>query len=88
MSKRVTIKISELVSKTNQMLRESTCDAKIREGMIAVLESALHATNQYRGFGYLTQEEVPPGENAGILKTGDTNKPVVFPDETRRFYYG
>lgn len=87
MSKRLTVKVSEMVKNVNRMLRESTCDAKVREGMIAVLESTLHATGQYNGFGYLTQEEVPPGENAGILKTGDMNRPVVFPDETRRFYY-
>jgi|TARA_R110000803_G_scaffold20986_6_gene53355 hypothetical protein len=50
---RKTIKVEQLTKIVNNMLVNSTCSKEIRQGMIAVLESALHTTGNYNGFNYL-----------------------------------
>jgi len=37
-----------------------------RTGLMTALEHLLHQTGNYRGFRYLTVNEVPPGERPGI----------------------
>jgi len=41
-------------------------------------------TGNYRGFGYLTKDDVKEGSTFGIDRT---NLPVTFPDESRIFFY-
>tara|TARA_R100001086_G_scaffold234282_2_gene156445 strand:- start:1264 stop:1485 length:222 start_codon:yes stop_codon:yes gene_type:complete len=53
MRRRKTISIETLTEKVNHMLKESTCSPEMRDGMIAVLTTALHETNNYNGFRYL-----------------------------------
>jgi len=53
MRRRKTISIETLTKKVNNMLKESTCGPEMRDGMIAVLTTALHETNNYNGFRYL-----------------------------------
>ena len=53
MRPRKTIRIQELTDLVNNMLEKSTCSKDARQGMIAVIESALHETNSYNGFRYL-----------------------------------
>ena len=53
MRPRKTIRIQELTDLVNNMLEKSTCSKDTRQGMIAVIESALHETNSYNGFRYL-----------------------------------
>lgn len=59
--------------------RELTPAEAIRIGAIAVLESILHESGNYRGFGY----------QPGIVNYPDDGDPdkVTFGDETRRVYY-
>ena len=94
MAKRKTIKVDDFRIKVNGMLRESTCDASIRKGMMAVLETILHDTGNYKGFRYLNQNEVPKGALAGIIwganetsATSPNVSPHDFPDETRVEYF-
>ena len=53
MRPRKTIKVEALAKTVNNMLEKSTCSKETRQGMIAVLEEVLHASNAYAGFRYL-----------------------------------
>ena len=67
MSKRKTVKVDELIDQANLMLRVSTCDPEVRQGIINFLEHFLWETGNYKGFRYLLQEEVPEGEKPGVV---------------------
>lgn len=86
MSKRKTVNVVEMIEWTNRRNRESTCSAEIRKGWNTALEEILHLTGNYAGFGYLTVDQVPPGQLPGVIR-GATPKEVTFPDESRVFYY-
>lgn len=92
---RKTYGVKALVERVNTMLatpnstlwmkapgkdRDLTPEEAFRMGMISVLESVLHETGNYKGFGYQT----------GVI-TWDVDVhppvPVSFSDETRRIYY-
>lgn len=78
------------VDMANRMLADSTCSAETRRGIIALTDSMLFAAGQYRGFSYLTQNEVPEGQEPGIRRHPDSTTDVAwneYPDETRRHYY-
>lgn len=81
-----TIRVSEVVKKVNQMLAESTCSREERLAMCSVLETILFSTNNYRGYSFLSQKEVPAGEKPGIGMSPEGK--TVFPDDSRRWYYG
>jgi len=68
MGKRKTIDVAELISMTNEVLRDSMGprDIEWRRGLIYILESALFKTGNYKGFKYLTEGHVPDGERPGI----------------------
>lgn len=87
---RKTVKVSELRDRVNGALlakdsslwlrapgkdRELTPAEALRMGMISVLESVLHETGNYRGFGYQEMRRTEDGE-------------YEIADETRRVYYG
>lgn len=87
---RKTVKVSDLLERVNRALqtsgstlylrapgkdRELTPAEAYRMGMISVLESVLHETGNYRGFGYQEMRRTEDGE-------------YEIADETRRVYYG
>ena len=82
---RKTIKIETLLAEVNRRNRESICQPKIRQGWNSLLETVLHNTGNYRGFGYLESNMVPAGQRPGIKMEGSL---VSFDgcDETRRYY--
>lgn len=81
-----TISVETLLENVNAMLKTSTCSRDIRLGMCSVLEDVLHSTNNYNGFMLLTSDEVPDGENPGIIR-GETTDKNTFPDDSRRQYF-
>lgn len=83
-----TVRISILLTKVNKMLQESTCNPDVRKGMCVILETILHETNNYNGFYYLEQNEVPMTHGAGIIRDKTGNNNHQFPDDTRRKYIG
>ena len=90
---RKTFKVNEFRDWVNERNRTSTCAPEIRQGWNTALENVLHDTGNYRGYGYLTEDEVPAGQRPGIRQTlpYDQRKPGYkpsFPDESRRYYYG
>lgn len=84
---RKTVAVARAITVANNMLRQSTTAPAGRRGVIVLLETLLHETGNYRGFGYLTANEVPAGHVPGIIR-GVTNAENTYPDETRRHYYG
>ena len=89
--RRSTFRIRDAVQRVNLTLEQSTCAPAIRQGITLLLETMLHETGNYNGFGYLTAAEVPPGQLPGIVR-GYTDGEIdntknTYPDETRRFYY-
>jgi len=80
-----TFSVQKLKEEINRRNRESTCHSEARQGWNCVLETVLMDTNQYKGFYYLTKEEVPFQKDPGT-EPGPGGQPV-FPDPTRRGYY-
>ena len=78
-----TIKVVDLIARVNARNRCSTCPAEARKGWNSLLEEVLAATDNYAGFGYLKETEVPRGEQPGIA---GTSPDCTFPDDTRRSY--
>ena len=81
------IKIQTLKDKANQCLRDS--DNKCREGrlMLQTFTSALlMGANAYRGFSYLTEEQVAPGKSFGIVFDESEARAHSYPDDSRIHY--
>lgn len=82
---RKTVEISYLRTMINDILAlhmgNGVEDRRYREGMIAVLEAALHETGNYRGFVYLTSEQVPALNAPGIQYLDG----MMHPDYQKRF---
>lgn len=83
--KRKNIPVKEFVNMGNQILRDCRENADFRKGVFLVMEEVLMQTGQYQGFRYLTEKEVPEGEDPGV-KTVDGE--MKFCDGTRRAYFG
>jgi hypothetical protein len=96
---RKTIKVKELIEQVNLINKNSTMSPKERGSINLFLESILLDCDVYVGFGYYTRQDVPAGEQPGIVWTNE-NKTVwsdshdpeatpnpVFPDDSRRRYY-
>lgn len=79
---RKTISIEALKSKINKMLAESVNDKAEREGMIAVIENVLIETDNYKGYRYLREDEVPAFALPGIRLSNEAFKD---PDPTAKF---
>lgn len=61
-----TFNVDEYRQTVNQLLAMSECSSDVRQGMINMLEKILFQTGNYKGFQYLMQNQVPPGEKPGI----------------------
>jgi hypothetical protein len=81
-----TIKIYEIVTIANKILRESTCDSMVRTGVSALLCDILHETNNYNGFSFLRAHELACGIKPGIVFDPSPKHNHSYPDDTRRRY--
>lgn len=61
-----TVSVLEFTVEINQILRNSTCSPEQRSGFIGALDLVLMKSGNYRGFRYLTANEVPAGHAPGI----------------------
>lgn len=61
MKARKTVSVEAIVDQVNASLKESTCSPDIRYGMCTVVEQVLMESGNYRGFRFLSQEELPNG---------------------------
>lgn len=80
------ISVRWLLEEVNRMNRESTCAPDVREGWNTALEMVLRESNNYSGFGYLVQSEVPEGHQPGMT-ANVFGEGFSFFDETRKHYY-
>ena len=87
MANKKTVKIVELINQVNDKNKKSTCNADVRRGWNALLESVLMAAECYEGFRYLHTDEVPTGELPGIHIDYADNQKRTFPDTTRIAFY-
>lgn len=90
---RKNVSVEAIKANVNRMIAESTCNAEGRMGMLKILESILHETGNYKGFCYLTVNEVPHGHLPGINldqygeHMEDYEKRFLNTDKTRVFYF-
>ena len=85
-AKRKTVTVKALVERVNRMNKESTCSREIRQGWNELLESVLHETGNYRGYGYCQKEDVPAGAAPGVrYETDARGHRVPCADYTERF---
>lgn len=81
-----TISVQALKDTINSCLKDSTCDVKVRDGMIFTLEHVLFETGNYAGYRYLLQSEVPDGAQPGVnYETNEAGMQVPCSDYTTRF---
>ena len=86
MASRKTFSVETFRNATNTALATDTYNGRAhRLGAAMALEYVLHATDNYKGFRYLSRDEVPAGQAAGIIRDG--NGLSSFPDDSRRFYF-
>jgi hypothetical protein len=85
MAGRKTVGVAEVIRMVNRSNRLGQGSAEHRAGHNALLETILHATENYEGFRYLRPNEVPEGEQPGLI-AGPDGEAIAFPDETRREY--
>ena len=87
-----TFNIEAFKSQINSSLKNSTCSADVRRGIIFCLETVLFEAGAYAGYGYLDQHEVPDDQLPGV-RFGDDGKLLPYEtrflntDDTRREYY-
>lgn len=85
---RKTVKIVNLIIRTNDMLKNSTTSPDERMAVCIFLEDILHENGVYAGYRYFDFEEVPEGHLPGILVDDAGNRKFDRNrcDETRREY--
>ena len=90
---RKTVDVGYLVDTVNTVLAVSIESYKgRRDGMISLLESVLHTTGNYKGYRYLTADELPNGGKPGI-RVGFDGEMLPYTDrftdvdDTRRSYH-
>jgi len=69
---RTTVKVEVVKARVNEILAKSTIPMGIRKGAMNVLESILFETGNYKGFRYLSVDQVPYGELPGINCTKES----------------
>ena len=71
MSKRKTLDVEDLINTINHVLRTHVGSIDHRKGVQNTIEYVLHKTGNYKGFRYLTNDEVPAGELPGVRYSDD-----------------
>ncbi len=90
MSQRKTINVAEVLHTVNKVLKVSAYDddrhQQYRMGMCILLEDILHKTGNYKGYSYLTQDEIMPDCRPGV-RYENGKAEFVDTDDTRRYYH-
>ena len=63
---RKTISVDLVKTRLNAVLRSDYGTKEYRQGIIEAMTMILHETENYKGFQYLTESEVPSGAEPGI----------------------
>lgn len=89
---RKTFKVEELIKVVNAANKSPYGTSEQRHGANSLLEYVLHETDNYKGFKYLREEDLPNVDIDGKrIKPGiifdEVNHDHVYPDDSRRMYY-
>jgi hypothetical protein len=98
MARRKTMNVEDLRNYANNQLSTSiryerqkhmieNIDAEFRKGVMAMIESVLMDTGNYKGFRYLAVDEVPAGCTPGIRRDRGAEKQFDGTDNTRVRYF-
>lgn len=84
--------IEDVVGYINSELKNTTSNRyELRQGLMLAAERLLHASGNYKGFRYLTQQEVPYGAPGINYANGQPCEDYVErfrnTDSTRRAYF-
>lgn len=79
--------IELVVTKANQYFRVDTGSREGRKMLEVFVSSLLLESNNYRGFRYLHQEEVPEGHLPGIIFDASEDRQHQYPDDSRISFY-
>lgn len=82
---RKTIAVDLVKTRLNAVLRSDYGSKDYRQGIIEALTMILYETDNYKGFQYLTESEVPHGAEPGI-RFIDTRPDFTDVDKTRVKY--
>lgn len=84
---RKTIEVSKLVEYSNHLLRHNQTTEEQRIGVIKLAEQMLHETGNYKGFRYLSADEVSGRPGINFNKRGypvsDLEQRFKDTDQTR-----
>jgi hypothetical protein len=84
--RRKTIAVEDVKNMANNILANSVSSQHtFRMGVREITESILHSTGNYRGFRYLVETKVPPGNKPGT-RPNDENR-FLDTDYTRIHYF-
>lgn len=86
MAKRKTFNVDELKAWTNARLADDYFSPEAKKGLYLALDHILHATGNYKGFGYVYADDVRPcfPDKVGAEAS---NPAWTEYHESRRFYY-
>lgn len=77
-------RVESLKEKVNNLLKSEYYSQDARAGMCIILESTLMESNNYKGFRYLNDQQLPKGVIPGIREGKDQ---FVNTDPYRREYF-
>lgn len=86
MAQRKTIEVAWILDKANHYLATTTVNEGLRRGVASLLETILHETGNYAGFGPLTETQVPAGQKPGIRYYGLSDIPEYGYEPGQRFF--
>lgn len=83
---RKTVSVEAIKAQCNLILRTNEMSAAYRQGIAEVVSSILMDTDNYRGFRYLRQHEVPVGHAPGMRESDNYDERFADTDPTRIEY--
>ena len=84
---RKTVNVKAIIEEANEILATSAMDPSFRMGVQRMVETILHSSNNYHGFRYLADYEIPYGERPGIFLNEDGTFSFEHTDKTRVHYF-
>jgi len=83
-----TIKVENVKTLANYILRNSPNESVEQRNTIHVFVSnLLMQAKAYKGFNYLSEDQVQPGDTFGIVFDESPARDHQYPDPSRTFFY-
>jgi hypothetical protein len=83
-----TLKVETIKQLANDVLRDSpNGSVEQRETIHVFVSNLLMQAKAYKGFNYLSEDQVAPGRSFGIVFDASPAHQHKYPDPTRTFFY-